>query len=208
MMLVKICGLKTPETLQAAAGADFAGFVFYPASPRALTKAQAQALMSLCPASLKKVGLFVNPADDLLDDILSSVTMDMIQLHGDETPERVRAIARQYDLPVIKALRLASTEDLDGAASFEEAADWLLFDARAGNSYGGTGTSFDWSILREFKSSRPWMLSGGLNAGNIHAALNVLSPAAVDISSGVEDKPGHKNPAKIREFIEKVRERR
>lgn len=205
MASVKICGLTTPEALAAAAPADFAGFVFYPKSLRALTAATAAPLAVGASPRLKKVGLFVDPDNALLEQVLSSVKLDMIQLHGNENPDRVRDVGARAGLPVMKAIRVAAAADIQKARAYESVAQWLLFDAKVEGQQGGTGKTFDWNLLKGFHSPLPWMLSGGLNAANIGSALSVLSPTAVDVSSGVETSPGRKDPTLIREFIEIVK---
>lgn len=207
-MKVKICGITDEKALDAAAegGADFIGLVFYPPSPRALTAEDAARLAARISKNMKAVGLFVDPDDAALEEIMSRVPLGMIQLHGDETPDRVAAIRDKTGLPVIKALRVAVPADAAVAAGYEDAADWLLFDAKSRSAPGGTGRSFDWALLRDFRSRKPWMLAGGLSAGNIAGALKTLKPDAVDVSSGVEDEPGVKNPLKIKEFIRMVKE--
>jgi phosphoribosylanthranilate isomerase len=204
---VKICGITTAEALAAAADADFVGFVFYAKSPRALTASAATPLALAAASRLKKVGLFVDPDNMQLEQILSSVKLDMIQLHGNENPDRVRDIAARTKLPVVKAVRVATAADVQKARSYESVAQWLLFDAKVEGQQGGTGRAFDWSLLKGFRSPLPWMLSGGLNAANVGAALSVLAPNAVDVSSGVETAPGKKDPSLIREFIEIVKGR-
>lgn len=205
MIPVKICGLRTPESVSAAVkcGAAFLGFVFYPPSPRFVTPEQALPLIADVPGHVRTVGLFVDPSDEELERTLTAVRLDMIQLHGQETPERLCALRALSGKPVIKALRVGVASDLEAARRFETAADWLLFDSRPADAAlpGGTGQSFDWRILEGFVSPRPWMLSGGLNAGNIRDALSALRPDAVDLSSGVERAPGQKDPALIEEFF-------
>ncbi len=204
MTKVKICGITTPEALAAAATVDFVGFVFYPKSPRALTAAAAAPLARAAAPRLKKVGLFVDADNALLEQVLSSVKLDMIQLHGSENPDRVRDVGARAGLPVMKAVRVATAADVQKAKSYESVAQWLLFDAKVEGQPGGTGKAFDWSLLKGFRSPLPWMLSGGLNAANVGGALSILSPDAVDVSSGVEMSPGKKDPALISEFITKV----
>ena len=201
---IKICGVTTEAALTAARPADFVGFVFHDASPRAITPSDAGRLAQQA-GRLRKVGLFVDPDDARLAQTLASVPLDLIQLHGDETPQRVRDIAGLTGRPGMKALRVASAADIEPAQAYEQAADWLLFDAKVAGAYGGTGHAFDWSLLRGFRSARPWMLSGGLNAANIGAALAVLQPDAIDVSSGVESARGQKDPALIEDFIRTVR---
>jgi len=210
---VKICGLKDPENLQAAidAGARYVGFVFYEPSPRNVTFDIAWNLARAVPTGVRSIGLFVNPTDEQLERILTGVQLDMIQLHGDETPGRIAEIKARYNMPIIKAIRVASASDLDNLDGFEAAADWLLFDAKIDSAgadktmLGGTGHSFDWNLLKGWKFKKPWMLSGGLNADNVGEALSALSPTALDISSGVEITRGQKDAGKIAEFMTAVR---
>ena len=203
---VKICGINDAPAMRAAIdnGVRFVGLVFFPPSPRAVTPQQAQPLAAFVPATTTKVGLFVDPTDDLLRDTLAQVPLDMIQLHGNETPERVNAVKRFTGLKVMKVISIAAAEDLKKIATYEPVADWLLLDAKApkGSALpGGNAVAFDWNLLRDLKLTKPWMLAGGLNAANLAEAVHTTNAQAVDISSGVEDTAGHKNPDKIRQFL-------
>lgn len=206
---VKICGIKEPESLKSAveAGARYIGFVFYPPSPRYVARETAKELALMLPTGVKAVGLFVDPSDEELEQVLGHVQMDMIQLHGSETRERVAAIKAHFAMPVMKAVAVSCAKDIENAAQYEAVADWVLFDAKAaeGNLPGGTGKSFDWSLLQGKAFHTPWMLSGGLTAENVVEALSMLHPAAVDVSSGVESARGVKDPAKIRAFLDAVK---
>ena len=206
MTRVKICGLKDPENLKVAvnAGADFIGFVFYPPSPRAITPEIAAGLTAQIPASVKSVGVFVDPEDDEIAEVLASVKLGMIQLHGTETPQRVKDIRYKFEIPIIKAIGVRDSYDLKDVNALESCSDWLLFDARPENVIlpGGTGEVFDWALLRGLKFHKPWMLSGGLNAQNVPEVLAILKPNAVDVSSGVESGRGQKDPEKICAFID------
>jgi phosphoribosylanthranilate isomerase len=204
---IKICGITTPEALNAAisGGARFAGFVFWPKSPRAVSHDRAAPLLTQAGGRIKKVGLFVDPDDSLLDSITQRCGLDLIQLHGSEDARRVQAVQARTGLPVIKAIRVAVQADLKDVPTYEAVADWLLFDARVEGQQGGTGTAFDWAMLKGRTFRKPWMLSGGLNAQNIETALSILSPDAVDVSSGVEDAPGVKSPEKIAAFMAKIK---
>jgi phosphoribosylanthranilate isomerase len=204
MTAVKICGLRDIETLRAAlnAGAEFIGLVFHSHSPRNVDISMAWNMAREVPDDVTVVGLFVNPTDKEITKVLSQVRIDIIQLHGDEDPMRILEIKAGYKKPVMKAMRVGSAEDLRDVRKFEKVADWLLFDAKSDVAHGGTGQSFDWSILRDVQFQKPWMLAGGLNAHNIQDALKVVKPDAVDVSSGVESAPGIKDPDKIRAFIE------
>lgn len=210
MTAVKICGLSEPKTLQTAitAGARFVGFVFYPPSPRFVEFDIAYELARQVPTGVRSVGLFVNPSDEEISRITSGIQLDMIQLHGDESPGRVAEIKALTNMPVMKAIRVAGSEDLKDLEGFEAAADWLLFDSKPSKADlpGGTGESFDWTILAERELKKPWMLGGGLNKDNIKEALSILSPAAVDVSSGVESERGIKDESKIKSFIQCVKE--
>ena len=199
----KICGISTPEALEAAtqAGARFIGFVFYPPSPRHIDADIAYDLARKIPTGVRAVGLFVDPDDTLLKQITGRVQLDMIQLHGDETPMRVSQIKQQLNMPVIKAIRIAGPSDLDDVEAYEDAADWLLFDA----AQGGSGKVFDWSLLKGKRFKKPWMLSGGLTQDNVLDAISLLHPAAVDVSSGVESSRGVKDIHKIKDFINTVK---
>ncbi len=208
---IKFCGLTTPEALHAASqcGADYVGFMLWEKSPRALPLDQARALSLSCPDNLRIVGVFVNPGDEQLQRTLADTPLDMIQLHGDEDANRVAAIRALTGLPVMKAIRLASREDLFAIPAFEAVADWLLFDTKLdpqiSNLPGGTGHSFDWQILKDRNFRKPWMLSGGLHIDNIGRALSLLKPFAVDVSSGIEDAPGRKNIEKMKAFAAAIK---
>jgi phosphoribosylanthranilate isomerase len=203
MVQVKICGLTEPHGLTAAieGGADFVGFVFHPASPRYVAPDVAAYLASYVPERTKKVGLFVNPDIAQVQQILQDVSLDIIQLHGNEPVEFIKELKIKTGLPIIKAVNVAAKNDLAAVPAYADVAQWILFDAKTDKGAGGTGESFDWHILKDYPHKKPWMLAGGLNAGNIHAALSVLTPDAVDISSGVESARGVKDQAKIHEFL-------
>ena len=205
---VKICGVNSRAALAAAlaGGASHVGFVFYGPSPRALEAAAAAALAATVPANVTRVGLTVDETDGRIAALLAAVPLDMLQLHGDETPERVGELRRRFGLPVMKAIRVSGTADVEAATTYGGVADWLLFDARppkdmAGALPGGNALAFDWRLIAGRSWPCPWMLSGGLNAGNLAAAVAATGATAVDVSSGVEDRPGVKNPAKIAAFL-------
>ena len=207
---VKICGITTTEALKAAsaAGASFVGLVFHPASQRYLHYTQAAALLNHKPDSLKAVGLFVDPDNEQLDAALAQANLDMIQLHGNESPQDVQNIRARTNLPVIKALPVGSTDDLEAIRLYESLCDWLLFDARQGrdaDNPGGGGQPFDWELLRDIRVACPWMLAGGLNAGNVKQAQSIVSPDMLDVSSGVESVCGVKDARLIEEFIQQAR---
>jgi phosphoribosylanthranilate isomerase len=205
---VKICGLKTPATVTAAveAGAFMLGFNFFAKSPRYLTPALAGELGKLVPSNVTKVGLVVDATDDAIGAILAGAPLDMLQLHGHETPARVADIRARFGLPVMKVVSVADAADIATAHDYETVADRLLFDAKPPKSManalpGGNALSFDWALLNGQSFTLPWMLAGGLNAGNLREAVTRTGAVAVDTSSGVEDLPGEKNVSKIKEFI-------
>ncbi len=203
---VKICGIRTRETLDAAlnAGADYVGLVFFPPSPRYLAHAAAAPLVQAARGRALSVALVVDASDDLLDEIVREVRPDVIQLHGKETPERVAAIGLRTGLPLIKALSVASQEDAERSRAYEPHVALVLFDAKppkGGPLPGGNGVTFDWRHLDTVKHQHPFMLSGGLTPANVAAAIRLTSADIVDVSSGVETAPGVKSPDLIRDFI-------
>ena len=207
---IKICGINSVEAASAAvaAAADFGGLVFFPASPRHLSFDQARHLAGILRGSVRVVSLLVNPDDALVQQVVTQVAPDLIQLHGDESPARVSAIAHMSQRPVIKALAVTTPEDLSRIAPCEEVADYLLFDSRPGPAAerpGGAGVAFDWRLLRQIRIGRPWGLAGGLTPDNVARAIAIATPAFVDASSGVEDAPGRKSRDKITAFITAVR---
>lgn len=200
---VKICGITTPEALTAAleSGARFVGFLFIPHSRHFIENEVAAYLAHYVPADVYKVGLFQDADDDTITRVLQEVPLDILQLHGKESPGRVAEIKHMTGLPVMKALSVQSEGDFAMIEGYEAAADWLLFDSPK----GGSGKTFDWTLLQQYCDKhplkRPWMLAGGLNADNIKDALTILDPDALDVSSGVETD-GAKDPVKIRAFLE------
>jgi len=209
-LLVKICGLKTPEALDVAleSGADLVGFVFFAPSPRHLALAAARTLGERVKARAGKVALTVDADDETLRGAVEALKPDMLQLHGKETPERVTTLRARFGLPVMKAVPIAEREDLALLDVYKKVADRLIFDARAPQDAtrpGGLGTPFDWSLLKGIDPGIPYMLSGGLDAGNVTEALRITRAPGVDVSSGVERAPGEKDPDKIRAFIRAAR---
>lgn len=207
----KICGLNDPVAVRAAVEGDaaFIGLVFYPASPRAVTPDQAAQLVALAPAGVGKVGLFVDADDDVIDAVLARVPLDMLQLHGSESPDRVAGLRTRTGLKIMKVIKVAGPADLEPAPDWYDVADWLMFDARPPRDMknalpGGNALVFDWLLLKDWEFPLPWMLAGGLNAGNVAEAVRLSGARYVDTSSGVEDKPGVKSPDKIREFLKAV----
>lgn len=203
---VKICGLTTPEAVGAAvqAGAAYVGFVFFPRSPRHLTIAAARALALLVPSGVAKVALTVDLDDAGLDAILAQVPLDMLQLHGAEPPARVAAVRARHGLPVMKAVGVAGPADLAVLAAYEGVADQILLDAKPAPGAvlpGGNGLPFDWGLIAGRRWPGPWILAGGLVAGNVAQAVRLTGARQVDVSSGVESAPGVKDAALIRVFV-------
>jgi phosphoribosylanthranilate isomerase len=203
----KICGLSTEEAVVAASagGAAYLGFVFYPPSPRAVTPHRAARLCAGVAAGIERVGLFVDAEDRVIDTVLEAAPLDILQFHGGETPERVAAAKAGFGLPVMKAVPIASPEDLNIARRYEDIADLLLFDAKPPHRPdalpGGNGLAFDWALIAGRSWRVPWMLSGGLTAELLPEAVRISGAASVDVSSGVETSPGVKDPGKIRAFL-------
>ena len=206
---VKICGITDEIALETAvsAGASYLGFVFFERSPRHLTLDQAAALAALVPDDVLKVALTVNAGDATLDPIVEALKPDLLQLHGEEPPERLAALRERYGLALMKAIPVGGPEDLAAIDVYQKAADLLLFDAKppksmAGALPGGNGLIFDWSLIAGSRPAIPWMLSGGLDAGNVGEAIRMTGAPIVDVSSGVESAPGKKDPARIKAFCE------
>lgn len=209
-LLVKICGLKTPEALDAAlaAGADMVGFVFFPPSPRNIGVEMARTLGERVKGRARKVALSVDATDAELALAVEALKPDMLQLHGKETPERVVAVRSHFGLPVMKALPIEQKADLAPIRIYEKIVDRLLFDGRAPREAtrpGGLGKAFDWHLLENLGLAVPFMLSGGLDANNVGEAIAITRAPSVDVSSGVERAPGEKDPDKIRDFIRAAR---
>lgn len=203
---VKICGLRTPQDVAAAAsaGAGYVGFVFFPKSPRHVTLEEAAGLALEAPVGLCKVALTVNADDALLDALTKVVPLDMLQLHGSESPERVAEVKSRYGLPVMKAIGIADAQDLPQIDLYSQVADQLLIDAkppRDADLPGGNGLAFDWRLLAGRKYwQRPWMLAGGLTPDNVAEAVRMTGARQVDVSSGVETVPGQKDADLISRF--------
>ncbi len=210
-VLIKICGLKTSEALDVAlvAGADLVGFVFFAPSPRHVGIEAARALGARVRGRAQKVALSVDAGDDELAASIEALEPDLLQLHGNETPERVVMVRERFGLPVMKALPIAERADLAAIRRYEEVADRLIFDARAelaATRPGGLGKRFDWRLLENVQTRAPFMLSGGLDALNVVQALRITAASGVDVSSGVERAPGEKDADKIRAFIAAARD--
>lgn len=211
MTEVKICGISTPGALRVAAeaGADFVGFVFFPPSPRALTPEQAGALSASLDGGPPRVGLFVDPTDELIGAVLAAVRLDMIQLHGSETPERVVKVREKFGRPVMKAIGIATEADLAQIDDFAAVADRLLLDAKPppeATRPGGNAEAFEWRLARLKAIPVPWLLAGGLTPSNVAEAIRASGAPGVDVSSGVERSKGVKDEGLIRDFIRAVRQ--
>jgi phosphoribosylanthranilate isomerase len=209
-VLVKICGLKTEAALDVAldAGADLVGFVFFPPSPRHVGFEAARTLGARVHGRARKVAVSVDATDDLLRSCIDALQPDLLQLHGRETPERVAVVRSRFGIPVMKALPVTERADLSSVHLYAKVADRIMFDARAPREAtrpGGHGLAFDWRLLENLALAVPFMLSGGLHAGNVADALDVTRAGGLDVSSGVERAPGEKDVDKIREFIRAAR---
>ncbi len=203
---VKICGVRTPSIVEAAAeaGADYVGLVFFLKSPRNVTPEEACVLAQAAHGRLKTVALMVDPDDGLIDRVLGTVNPDLLQLHGNETPQRVAEIKAHAGRPVIKAIAVSDAADVANAAAFADSADIVLFDAKADPDAelpGGNGVPFDWQALRGLRAGRPFALSGGLTPDTVAQAVRLTGASIVDVSSGVESAPGKKDANLVRRFV-------
>jgi phosphoribosylanthranilate isomerase len=208
-LLIKICGLSTPDTLAATidAGVDMVGFVFFAPSPRNLSMEQASTLGRQAQGKTLKVALSVDADDAFIDAMIEAARPDLLQLHGHETPDRVRALKARTGLPIIKAIHVSGLGDLAACALYEDA-DLLIFDARPPKGAalpGGNGAAFDWTVLERVQIKTPWMLSGGLGIHNVEEALAVTRAHGLDVSSGVECAPGVKDVDMIARFVAQSR---
>ena len=211
---VKICGIKTRQAVSAAidGGADYVGSVFYPASPRYVSPAEAGTLGQDVPVAVKKVAITVDAHDDLLEEIVSHAAIDLFQLHGSESPDRIAHIKERFKLPVMKAVSISTPDDILMAHQFETCADLILFDAKPPRDMpdalpGGNGLAFDWAFIAADRWKVPWLLSGGLTADNVNEAIDTSGTMAVDVSSGVEREPGDKDPDLIRLFLKAAKQK-
>jgi len=203
----KICGLKTPADVVASVGAAYVGFVFFEKSPRHLSLPAALELALAVPVGQAKVALTVNADNTFLDQLTAQVPLDMLQLHGDETPGRVAEVKARYGLPVMKAIGIAAASDLEKISLYTGVADQLLIDAKPPKDAalpGGNGLTFDWRLLAGRRWATPWMLAGGLTPENVTLAVQLTGANQVDVSSGVERAPGVKDADKIAAFIRRA----
>ncbi|WP_340297674.1 MULTISPECIES: phosphoribosylanthranilate isomerase [unclassified Roseobacter] len=206
---IKFCGLSQPADIAAAAeaGARYVGFVFFPKSPRSVSLTRARDLALAVPVGVAKVGLVVDPEDAFLDQLLAEVPLDILQLHGHETPTRVAEIRARTGLPVMKAIGIAEADDLGQIADYAAVSDQLLIDAKPPKNAdlpGGNGLSFDWRLLAGRRWPVPWMLAGGLTPDNVRLAVQMTGAQQVDVSSGVESRAGVKDPTLIHAFADAV----
>ena len=209
-ILVKICGITTADAADAVvrAGADFAGLMFHPKSSRNVDLAQATALAERMRGRVRLVAVASDPSDEMLGAVIGAVKPDLIQLHGAETAARVGAIRSRFGVPVMKVMSVATADDLAGLAAYEDAADMMMFAAKApagATREGGHGAAFDWQILRARKFQKPWLLAGGLNAENVARAIRACEAPGVDVSSSLETAPGKKSPELIAAFVSAAR---
>ena len=207
---IKICGLSTPSSIETAigGGATHIGFIFFAKSPRYVTPQLAGQLASPIPAHMHCVAVTVDAGDAFLDEIVETVQPTLLQLHGSETPQRVAALKQRYGLPAMKAFAVREASDLSKLAPYRGVADRFLLDAKpppGSELPGGNGEAFDWSLLTALDRDVDYMLSGGLNAGNVGTALAIASPSGIDVSSGVESAPGVKDDRLIEQFLAKMR---
>ena len=205
-MRVKICGLRSRSEVEAAvaAGAAYVGFVFFPASPRHLSLGDARWVLQRAPEGVTRVALTVDPSDEALEALLAAVPVDMLQLHGRESPERVAEVRARFGRPVMKAVGIGEEADLAQLDDYSGVADQILVDARPPRDAsvpGGNGIAFDWRLIRERRWTGPWMLAGGLTPENVAEAVRLTGAEQVDVSSGVESRPGYKDPAKVEAFV-------
>lgn len=204
---VKICGLSTQAHIEAAAraGARYVGFVFFPKSPRNIAPDQAQRLAMAVPEGLCKVALTVNADNAILDELIEQVPLDMLQLHGSESPDRVAEVQARYGLPVMKAVGVADESDLPRLQDYLRVANQVLVDAKppkGGELPGGNGLAFDWRLIAGRRWPVPWMLAGGLTPQNVAKAVEMTGARQVDVSSGVETAPGRKDASLIAQFVQ------
>jgi len=205
-VIVKICGLKTPDAVDVAldSGADLIGFNFFPRTPRFIKTTDAAALCERAGTRAERVGLFVDPDDDVIGSVLNEVSLDIIQLHGAESPKRVSEVKTRFGLPVMKVCAIEDEDDVIIARAYEDVADRLLFDAKppkGADRPGGNAVPFDWNVMAKETWDCPWLLAGGLTPENVAEAISVTGAPGVDVSSGVEDAPGKKSPEKIMAFL-------
>jgi phosphoribosylanthranilate isomerase len=208
-MKVKLCGFTEENSLKVAIAnkCDFLGFVFYDKSPRYITPEAAARIAALVPPSIAKAAVLVDPSEEFLQEITQKFHPDFFQFHGNETPDFLKKVSQKFpQIKIIKAVRISSREDLEQTKNFEDCVDFLMLDSKIKGELGGSGKSFDWTILQNFHSKKPWFLSGGLNVNNIEEALKISGATMIDVSSGIEEIRGKKSPKLINEFMKKIRD--
>ncbi len=206
----KICGITSAEALDAAVAhrARFVGLNFFEKSPRFVSMEEARALAARVPGAVGKVGVFVDPDDMLLEGAIAAAGLSMVQLHGQEAPERAADIRTRFGVDIMKVIKVSEADDLEAVAGYEPVAEWLMFDTKPPKGAtlpGGNAIAFDWRLMAGRSFRRPWMLAGGLDPENVAEAVNLTGARCVDVSSGVESAPGVKDPEKVRIFLDKVR---
>lgn len=214
MTRIKICGITDMAALESVMknDADFVGFVFVGKSPRTITPERAASLWNKLSTvqqqTVTPTGLFVDAAIPYIESVIEKIPLRLIQLHGNEPPNFITALKKRTNLPVMKALRIRTEDDLTQIEKYQCVSDWLLLDSKIKNKQGGTGHSFDWTLLENITIDIPWMLAGGLTTDNVQQAIRRTQPTAVDVSSGVESHLGMKSPEKIADFIAAARQTR
>jgi len=208
---IKICGLTQEKDISAAVnlGIDFFGFVIVKGSSRYVSINRLKKLVKYIPSSMSTVALLVNPENDILEQLVNEVNVDYLQLHGQESPQRVLEISKKSSIPIIKAIGIREKDDLKNIRNYEKIVDYILLDAKPEYKKslpGGNGISFDWELLKGFNVKKPWFLAGGLNADNVSGAISITGANMVDVSSGVELEPGNKSIEKISSFVRRVNE--
>lgn len=204
---IKLCGFKNKADVDFAVryGADFIGFVFHPSSPRYILPSNSKDISVDIPSRVKKVAVLFNVEDNKIAEIIKNLNPDFLQLHGNETVERIEKIKALFAVPVIKCFAINNPEDLLQIKDYEKASDLFLFDSKINNNSGGTGISFNWQIMQNLKTVKPWFLAGGLNINNINQALEISGAKMIDISSGIEEKRGIKSVKLIKELLSKLK---
>ena len=208
---IKICGLTQEKDILAATslGIDFLGFVLVNGSSRYVTINRLKKLLKVVPSTMGTVALLANPENDIVEKIANEINIDFLQLHGQESPERVLEISKNSKIPIIKAIGISRKDDIKKIRSYENIVDYMLLDAKPESEKslpGGNGIAFDWKILQGFNAKKPWFLAGGLNSDNVSSAISITGANMVDVSSGVEVEPGNKSIEKISSFVRRVNE--
>ena len=209
MIKIKLCGFSNKETVDLAAnlGVDFIGFVFHEPSPRNVTVKKAKEIAVDLPSKVKKVAVIADDNNDKIAEIMKNFRPDFLQLHGDQTPQRISEIKKLFQIPIIKAIAIAEKNDLLEISRYQQVADMFLFDAKVKGLAGGSGQAFDWKILQNLKIDKDWFLSGGLNINNIDQALKITGAKMIDLSSGIEKNKGTKSAELITRLLESLKKK-